>query len=356
MRRVIALSMPFVIGCGPGGSLPLETEHITFHGQLDGVCGEALGALHEREVGRLEQELGRGLLEPVDVYVGQDEVDRRCPGGVIAGGSVPPGCLLSDTEIATTLDGLSIHLVEAIRSQHGVEGIPFIEKALPHMLGLGRPASGFVVSRSLMGDEAVIRPQLAYGWEDAALVDDGLAMHFLHWVEQAYGLPARHAWLWSQAVREGTHVEAAFAEATGHTLEVAEARWSAEAERDAVLGGLCHGLPAPPLPSAGLTVEASACCGAPGVEQSEPPLLNVGQRCFTVPVDTEVRVELLAGEGTLVLRPDGCSPTSPGSPLLVEPGEATTVTMSACRWRVMVAGPERCDEGGEVRYAIVPAS
>lgn len=355
MRLLLTLSLPLAIGCGPAEHPQLETEHLGFHGELQGACGEALGALYEREVDRLEHELGRGLLEPVDVYVGLDEVEQRCPDHTAASGSLPAGCVVSDTAVATTLDGLSMHLVGVTRRQHGVDGIPFIEKALPYMLGLGRPSNDFVVDLSPWRYDEAIGPQLAYGWSDEDLVDDGLAMHFLHWMEQAYGRPAVHAWLWSEGMREGTDVEAAFAEVAGQTIDVAESRWSDEAEPDAVFGGLCHDLPAPPLPARGLAVEASACCGEPGVEQFEPPLLNVGQRCFTVPQDTEVHVELLAGEGTLVLRPDGCSPTTPHSPLLVQPGEATTVTMSACRWRAMVIGPERCDEGDEVRYTITPS-
>lgn len=356
MRHLYALSLPLAIGCGPAEPSLLETEHLSFHGEVQGACGEALGVVYEREVDRLEHELGRGLLEPVDVYVGLDEVAERCPADVAeARGSLPAGCMVSDTAVATTLDGLSIHLVSVTRRQHGVDGIPLIENALPYMLGLGRPSNGFVVERSPWRYEEAIGQQLAYGWSDEDLVDSGLGMHFLHWMEQAYGLPAVQAWLWSEGMREGAGVEAAFAEAAGETIEVAEARWSDEAEEDAVFGGLCYDMPAPPLSARGLTVEASPCCGEPGVEQFEPPLLNVGQRCFTVPEDTEVRVELLAGEGTLVLRPDGCSPTNPHSPLLVQPGEATTVTMSACRWRAMVIGPEHCDEGDEVRYAITPS-
>jgi hypothetical protein len=352
LRLLLSLSLPFVIGCGPGEHPRVDAEHLTFHGALDGVCEQGFVALHERELGRIEHELGRGLLDPVDVYVGLDEVEQRCPTPDLGGAS--SGCLVSSTEIATTLDELSLHLVAATRRQHGVDGIPFIETALPFMVGLGRPANGFVVSRSPMADPAALRPQLAYGWSDVALVDHGLGMHFLHWMEQAYGQPARHAWLWSDAVREGTHVEAAFAEATGQTIEVAEARWNVEAERDAVFGGLCHGLAAPALPAAGLQVQTPACCDAPGVEQHEPPLLNLGQRCFTVPADTMVQIELSAGEGTLVLRPDGCSASASPSPLLVETGKSVTVTMSACRWRAMVVGPERCDAAGEVRYAITP--
>jgi hypothetical protein len=351
LRRPIILSFSFVIGCGPGEAPRLETEHITFHGELDGAC-EALGVLYEREVGRIEHELGRGLLEPVDVYVGLDEVARRCPEGTSARNPFVAGCVVSDTEIVTTLSALSFQLVDATRLQHGVHGIPFIEKALPPMLGLGRPAPGYAVTLH-PGDDA-IAPQLAYGWPDEALVESVVAMHFLHWMEQAYGLSAFHAWLWSDAVVEGTNAEAAFAEATGQTLAVAEQRWDDEAELDAVFDGSCHGLPAPPLPATGLVAESAACCDAPGVEQFEPPLLNVAQQCFTVSADTVVDAELLAGDGELVLRPDGCTSWADVSPLVLQSGEATTVTLTPCRWKAMVVGPERCEAGGEVRYAITP--
>jgi hypothetical protein len=348
------MSLTFVIGCGPAEPEPpeLETEHLRFHGELDGACG-ALGVLYEREVDRIQHELGRELLEPVDVHVGYDEVERRCPAGTSQRDPTLAGCVVSGTEVATTLSALSLQLVHATRLQHGVRGIPFIEDALLGMFGVGRPSTGYVMMLHPDSDYA-IRPQLAYDWSQKSLVDGGLAVHFLHWVEQAYGSQAFQEWLWSDAVREGNGVEAAFTEATGQTIAVAQERWGDEAELHAVFGGFCHGLEAPPLPPEGLLVESPACCDAPGVEQSEPPLLNLGQRCFTLPADTEVDVELLTGEGELVLRADGCGPTW-HSPLVLQPGEATTVTLSACRWKVAVFGPERCEAGDEVRYAITPS-
>jgi hypothetical protein len=221
------------------------------------------------------------------------------------------------------------------------------------MLGLARPSRGYIVSL-LPDSDYAIGTQLAYGWSEEPLVDGGLAEHFLHWVEQAYGSQAFQAWSWSDAVRQGNAVAAAFAEATGQPVAVAQERWIDESELDVVFDGFCHGLEAPPLPPEGLLVQASPCCDAPGVEQAEPPFLNSGQRCFTLPADTEVDVELLAGEGELVLRADGCGLTR-HSPLVLQPGEATTVTLSACRWRVVVFGPERCEAGDEVRYAITPS-
>jgi hypothetical protein len=214
---------------------------------------------------------------------------------------------------------------------------------------------GVVVSAEPWNDEHAIAPQLAYDWSDEALARPGLAMHFLHWAEQAYGLPAVHAWLWSDAVLEGTDVEAAFAEATGQTIAVAEARWSDEAHAEANFGNLCHALPTSPLPAEGVVVEGSACCDAPGVEQSHPPALNMAQQCFTVASDTTVDVELLAGEGELVLRSDGCLGWDDPMRLVLDPGESATVTLTPCRWKALVFGPERCEAGGEVRYAITPS-
>jgi hypothetical protein len=351
---IASIALAFAIGCGPAEPEPpgLETESLRFHGELDGACG-ALGVLYERELDRIEHELGRGVLEPVDVYVGDDEIDGRCPAGTSMKPSTLAGCTVSGTEVATTLDALSRQLVHAVRLQHEVRGIPFIEGALVSMIGTGRPSLGYVMTVSPDPDHA-IGPQLAHDWSQKSLVDGGVAVHFLHWVEQAYGSKVLQAWLWSDAVREGNGVEAAFTEATGQTIAVAEERWSDEAELDARFAGLCHGIDAPPLPPEGLLVQAPACCDAPGVEQAYPPLLNLGHRCFTLPTETEVDVELLAGDGTLELRADGCL-ASPHSPVLLQPGEATTLSMSACRWQVMVVGPEHCEAGQEVRYAITPS-
>jgi hypothetical protein len=347
--------LSLVIGCGPGQHPRLETEHLTFHGELDGVC-EAFGRLYEREVDRIEHELGGELREPVDVHIGLDEVERRCPTGTSEGDPYLAGCVVSSTEVVTTLEALSKQLVTVTRDQHEVRGIPFIEEALPYMFGVGRPSTGLVAT--------VVNPDypdydiashLDYGWSDESPISTGLASHFLHWVQHAYGSQAFHAWLWSDGVREGKDVADAFAKATGQTIAVAQERWGEESESDAVFHGFCHGMPAPPLPAEGLVVEASACCNAPEVEQFAPPLLSVGSRCFTLPTDTEITLEMLAGEGTLALRPDGCGPTSPSLPFFVERGEAATVTMTACRWSALVLGPERCEEGAEVRYAITPS-
>ena len=356
MRPLLILSLPLAIGCGPDERLQVETEHLSFHGELEGTCAPGLGALYEREVDRLEHELGRGLLEPVDVHVGPGEVEQRCPAGTPEESAYLAGCVVSDTEVATTLPALSVQLVDAIRRQHHVEGVPFIEKALPQMYGLGRPSPGYAVSIANPRDpDYDLASMLSYGWADEALVRGDLAVHFLHWVQQAYGTPAFHAWLWSEDVREGEDVVDAFAEATGQTITVARERWGDESELEAVFGGFCHGLPAPPLPAEGLLVESAACCDDPGIEQIAPPLLNAGQRCFEVPADAEIDVELLAGEGTLVLRPDGCMSSAEVSPLLLLPGEAATVSLTACRWWVSVLGPEHCEDGAEIRYAITPS-
>jgi hypothetical protein len=353
LRHLHFLSSLLVIGCGPGEHPRIETEHITFHGELDGAC-EALGVLYERELDRIEHELGRGLLEPVDVHVGLHEVEQRCPEDTPTSISSLAGCVVSSTEVVTTLDALSMQLVDVTRHQHGARGIPFIEMALPRMIGLGRPSVGHSVSAEPWRDDQAIAPQLAYDWSEEAHVAVGRAMHFLHWAEQAYGLEAVQAWLWSDAMLAGTDVDASFAEATGQTVDVAQQRWSDEAEMEAHFDGRCHGLPAPPLPAHGLVVEGSACCDAPGVEQSHPPLLDVAQQCFTVSADTEVDVELLAGDGTLVLRSDGCPSWGNVSPLVLESGQAATVTLTPCRWKAMVVGPEVCDAGERIRYAITP--
>jgi hypothetical protein len=358
LRRLLvasSLSSSLALACGPGEAPRLETEHLSFHGELGEAC-EGLGRLYEREVDRIEHGLGGELREPVDVYLGIDEVERRCPAGTAERDVRVAGCVVSDTEIAASMDALSQQLVRVIRDQHDVLGVPFIEGALPYMLGLGRPSSGYMAHVFHPSDpEYDIAAQLAYGWPDESLVSRELGAHFLHWVEQAYGSPAFHAWLWSDAMREGSDLATAFAAATGQSIDLARDRWGDESELDAAFHGSCHGLPAPPLPAAGLHVQASACCNDPSVEQMFPPLLDVGQRCFTLPADTEVTVELLAGEGTLVLRADGCSPTSPHFPTEVELGEAATFTMTACRWNVVVIGPERCEPGQEVRYAITPS-
>jgi hypothetical protein len=357
LRRAIVVSLPLVIACGPGQQPRLETEHLTFHGELDGICG-AFGALYEREVDRIEHELGRGLLEPVDVHVvmSLEEVERRCPEGTVRDYSSLEGCVVSNTEVIAFVDGISLQLADVTRRQYGVRGIPFIEKALPRMIGYARPTVGVVVSAEPWNDEHAIAPQLAYDWSDEALARPGLAMHFLHWAEQAYGLQAVQAWLWSDAVLEGEDVEAAFAEATGQTIAVAQARWSDEAEAEAYFDDFCYGLPAPPLPAEGLVGEGSLCCDDPGVEQAHPGLLSSAQQCFTVASDIVVDVELLAGEGELVLRPDRClSSWDKVSPLVLSPGESATVTLTPCRWKALVFGPERCEAGGEVRYAITPS-
>ena len=113
---------------------------------------------------------------------------------------------------------------------------------------------------------------------------------------------------------------------------------------------LCVGVETAPLPATGLFVEGPACCTDPSAEQGEPPRIEVGNRCFTLSTATELQVELISGDGQLVLRSDYCDLTIVG----LEPGESEIITASPCRWKVQFAGPEHCDEPVGFRYAITP--
>lgn len=346
----LGLGLALALGCGPGEDDSLDTEDLHIHGELDGACS-ALGRLYERELARVELALGRELLEPVDVLVGRQAVDETC---MPEAEDPLAGCTPSSTEIVTTLPALSHELVHAIRQQHGVRGSPFIEEGLATVIGTGRPNLAISIELDPTDSAHAIAPQLDHGWSELPEVDRSLGAHFLHWMEQAYGPSTLQALLWSEGVRRGDAVAAAYDDATGESLAVGEVRWSEEAEPEVRFADLCYGRPAPGLPAEGLVVEASACCDDPDVEQAEPPLLRMGHRCFTLPAATTLDVELVSGDGELVLRPDGCE----GSPVVLGPGQSTRVVAGACRWQAMVVGPEQCDDDGEaserIRYAITP--
>jgi hypothetical protein len=93
-----------------------------------------------------------------------------------------------------------------------------------------------------------------------------------------------------------------------------------------------------------------ACCTDPSAEQGAPPWLTLGSRCFTLSAPTELQVELISGDGQLVLRSDYCDRAR----VVLGPGESEAITASACRWKVVFAGPEHCDEPTEYRYAVTP--
>lgn len=347
----ILLVPGLALGCGPGEEDSLETQDLHIHGELDGACS-ALGRLYQRELARVELALGRELLEPVDVLVGRQAVDDACV--PVREAEPLAGCTISSTEIVTTLPALSHELVHAIREQHGVRGSPFVEEGLATMIGTGRPSLALTIALDPSNPEHDIAAQLEHGWSELSEIDRSLGAHFLRWMEQAYGLATLQEFSWSAGVSRGDAVAAAFDDATGETLAEGEARWSEEADAEARFADLCYGRPAPELPAEGLVVEASACCDDPDVEQAEPPLLRMGHRCFTLPGETSLDVELSSGDGELVLRPDGCE----GAPVVLGPGQSTRLAAGACRWQVMVVGPEQCDGDGEaserIRYAITP--
>jgi hypothetical protein len=99
-----------------------------------------------------------------------------------------------------------------------------------------------------------------------------------------------------------------------------------------------------------LVVEGPACCTDPTAEQGELPWLALGSHCFTLSAPTELQVELISGDGQLVLRSDYCDSTL----VVLGPGESETITAPACRWKVVFAGTEHCDEALGYRYAITP--
>jgi hypothetical protein len=195
-------------------------------------------------------------------------------------------------------------------------------------------------------------PRLEHDRLEETLGDRSIGAHFLHWVSQTYGRGPLLAFVWSDGVREDdpTAVEASFADAIGETMLAAQDRWSDESEYETVFADLCYGFDAAPLPAAGLVVEGPACCSDPSAEQGAPPWLTLGSRCFTLSAPTELQVELISGDGQLVLRSDYCDSTR----VVLGPGESETITAQACRWKVIFAGPEHCNEPVGFRYAITP--
>jgi hypothetical protein len=344
------LLLLLALGCSEDQHPVLETEHLRFHGELDGTC-EALGTLYERELARIEASLGRELLEPVDIYIGESEVERWCS-RYPPDDQLPAGCARSGTFLATTLGSLSHELVHAVRKQHGVNGVPLIEEGLATMYGSARPSTGVSITLDAGDSDVAPIPRLEHDRLEATSVDSSVGAHFLHWVDEAYGREPLLDFIWSDGVRDGdpAAVQAAFAETIGETMPAAQDRWSGESEYRVVFADLCYGIDTAPLPPAGLLIEGPACCTDPSAEQGEPNLLRLGSRCFTLPASTELQVELISGDGQLVLRSDDCD----GTRVVLGPGESETITASACRWKVIFTGPEHCDEPVAFRYAITP--
>jgi hypothetical protein len=243
--------------------------------------------------------------------------------------------------------------VHAVRLQHGFKTVPFIEEGLATMLGTARPFVPF--SARVTASNPDLNPILFLDrdWDQATFSDYVVGAHFLHWTDTAYGRDPFLDFLWSDDLRvaqSSEAIQAAFAASIGETMLDAQTRWSDEAEREATFSDLCWGMDTATLPAEGLHVQASACCSDPTVEQSEPPWLNVGRRCFTVPDSMELTATLDAAEGELILRPDGCY----GPVVTLDPGETITFTATPCVWQALVFTTERCDDASGVRYSIDP--
>lgn len=338
-------------GCGEDDQLPvLESEHLRFHGELDGAC-EALGRLYERELSRIEASLDRELLEPVDVHVGDAAIERWCSTR-LPGDRLPGGCTTSGTLVATSLSSLSHELVHAIRQQHDFHGVPLMEEGLATIYGSSRPYVPDGATIDASDPDVAPIPRLEHDRSEATLYDSSIGAHFLYWVGETYGRGSLLDFIWSDGVSEEDPdaVQASFAATIGETMLAAQDRWSTESAYDVTFSDLCYGIDTAPLPPAGLLVEGPACCTDPTAEQGEPPWLDLGRRCFTLSASTELQLELISGDGLLVLRSDYCDDTI----VSLGPGESEIITASACRWKVMFGGPEHCDEPVGFRYAITP--
>jgi hypothetical protein len=345
------LALLLALGCSDDQPPILESEHLRFHGELDGAC-DALGTLYERELARIEASLGREVLEPIDIHVGEAAVEQWCSTSVYPDEPLPSGCAPSGTLLATSLDSLSHELVHALRLQHDFHSVPLIEEGLATMLGTGRPSVSLAISVRADDPDAAPVPRLELDALEETAADRSIGAHFLHWIGEAYGRGPLLAFLWSDGVREGDSiaVQASFAEAIGETILAAQDHWSDESEYRVVFSDLCYGIDAAPLPAAGLLVEGPACCTDPSAEQGELPVLRLGSRCFTLSDPTELQVELISGDGELVLRPEGCDNTR----VILGPGESETIIGTPCRWKVMFVGPEHCVEATGYRYAVTP--
>jgi hypothetical protein len=345
------LVLLLALGCSDDHLPLLETERLRFHGDLDGTC-EALGRMFERELSRVEASLGREVLEPIDIHVGDTAIERWCSASVPPGQPLPSGCAPSGTLLATSLPSLSHELVHAVRRQHDIYGAALIEEGLATMYGNARPSVSYSIAFDTSNPEFAFIPRLEHDHLEETNSDRLIAAHFLDWLGEAYGREPLLAFLWSDGVREGAPatVQAAFADAIGETMLAAQDRWSEDSEHEAVFADLCRGIDTAPLPPAGLLVEGPACCTDPSAEQGELNVVSFGSRCFTLSTPTELQVELHSGDGQLVLRPDGCPP----SPVVLGPGESETITALACRWKVIFVSTEQCDETPGYRYSVTP--
>jgi hypothetical protein len=352
VRSGVSLLVLLALGCSEDQLPVLETEHLRFHGDLDGTC-EALGRLYERELARIEASLGRELLAPIDVHMGEAEVERWCSASVYPDDPLPSGCAPSGTVLATTRFALSHELVHAVRLQHDGHGVPLIEEGLATMLGTARPSVPLTVSLDTSDPDSAPIPRLERNQLEETGFDRSIGAHFMHWVGETYGRGALLDLVWSDDVRGGDPdaVQAAFAEVIGETMPAAQDRWSDESEYRVVFADLCYGIDTAPLPPAGLLVEGPSCCTDPAAEQGEPNLLRLGSHCFTTSASTDLQVELLSGDGELVLRSDYCDDTL----VVLGPGESETITAPACRWKVMYVGPEACEEPTAFRYTVTPS-
>lgn len=349
-RHVIGGTVLLGLACSePAPVATLTTAHFRFHGELDGSC-DAIGSSYELELARLQSALGRTVTEPIDVYVGPAAVERHCSDTTLEFDRLPDGCTVSGTEIATAWSSLSHELVHALRMQHDATSTPFIEEGLATMLGSARPDAPLSVTVDLDDLDHAPSSLMEDDWPDETITHRLVGAHFLAWMRDTYRDDAWRSWLWSAALGGSDSARSSFEGHFGATLASTETRWRDEADDTMIFADLCFGLETSALPPEGIHVSGEACCSDPTVEQTEPGVLRLGRRCFTLSAPTELKIELVSGDGQLVLRPDGC----PEPRVVVGPGESRVVTAAACRWQVLVGAPERCDGSGRFAYTITP--
>ena len=284
-------------------------------------------ALIEREVRRLEAELGGPFAEPVHVVV--EDVAQACADAALPVdiGVGAAGCALSPDRVATDLGYLSHELVHAHRLQHGVEGTPFFEEGFATVLGDRRPVGVVEVERPTAATAGDVVRAATLSYSEYTADDLALGKHFVAWLASDVRAGTGGVAL---ARYDETTLDAEVVAAYGDTLDNLAQRWEEQSAEAYLFSDLCA--EDIELGGEGVQREGMVACDDPQTVALKGSVLQDSGTCFRVSEPAEVQIELAADVGELLLRPLDCPGTNR---VVVVAGELLAIDLPACQWSAM---------------------
>lgn len=301
------------------------------------ICRPTLERL-DAEVERVADALGMAVdpEQRIALHYGDHPVEELCGIEAEIGDFIWGGCADDDGLWIAAQPGAESHeIVHILRIREGLVGPPYWEEGLATYYGTWRPYAELSVWAS--GDLQPSQSLRATAYPDQAGYTE--AGHFIAFLDVAYGAePLREL---SRLLGEEVEPGVAFEQALGVSLEEAEGRWKAEADRMYDLGPTCEAdlvVGAEPV-----VVHGEIGCVVPGVLGPMAQAVDTfrGPRyCLQTPPGTTLTVTTrgAAEHGVVHARSmasDACPAHEPNLGTNVVAGSSLDFETRGCAWSVV---------------------